>query len=124
MDPTDVGASKIGAASPYAASNNPYQQMGPLANVIAALKAGTGGAQNAMQQQQAAATPSPAAPQGGTPAPDFGQMGGQAVNHIANIAQVLGGSSPAFGGGNFFSGDAWGGSAALPLPGLDASDYG
>lgn len=33
------------------------------------------------------------------------------------------GSSPSYGGGNVFSGDAYGGSAANPLPGLDSSDY-
>jgi hypothetical protein len=96
--------------------------MGPLSNVIAALKAGGQGAQNAMDPQNAA---SPQAPGANNPAsPNYGQMAGQAVNHIANIAQALGGSSPAFGGGNLFSGDAWGGSAGMPLPGLDASDYG
>jgi hypothetical protein len=34
------------------------------------------------------------------------------------------GSNPAYGGGNMFSGDAWGGSASNPLNGLSASDYG
>lgn len=33
-------------------------------------------------------------------------------------------SAPAWGGGNPFSGDAYGGSGANPLPGLSASDYG
>lgn len=32
--------------------------------------------------------------------------------------------SASFGGGNMFSGDAWGGDKSNPLPGLDASDYG
>lgn len=34
------------------------------------------------------------------------------------------GSSPSYGGGNMFSGDAYGGSGSNPLPGLSASDYG
>ena len=34
------------------------------------------------------------------------------------------GSSPSMGGGNMLSGDAYGGSASNPLPGLNASDYG
>jgi hypothetical protein len=34
------------------------------------------------------------------------------------------GSSPSYGGGNILSGDAYGGSSASPLEGLDASDYG
>lgn len=34
------------------------------------------------------------------------------------------GSSPSYGGGNILSGDAYGGSAANPLQGLTAADYG
>ncbi|WP_316234233.1 hypothetical protein [Bradyrhizobium sp. SZCCHNR1098] len=34
------------------------------------------------------------------------------------------GSSPSYGGGNMWSGDAYGGSSANPLPGLTAADYG
>jgi hypothetical protein len=34
------------------------------------------------------------------------------------------GSSPTYGGGNMWSGDASGGSSSSPLPGLSASDYG
>jgi len=34
------------------------------------------------------------------------------------------GSSPSYGGGNMFSGDAYGGSGSNPLPGLSAGDYG
>lgn len=105
--------------SPYSAPNNPYQQMG-VGNVVKALQAGLNGAQNSQSAQAPQQAGTPAA----STAPNFGQGAGQAVNHLANIAQALGGSSPAFGGGNLFSGDAWGGSAAMPLPGLDASDYG
>ena len=35
-----------------------------------------------------------------------------------------GNSSPTYGGGNAWSGDAWGGTAQNPLPGLSPSDYG
>jgi len=44
----------------------------------------------------------------------------------AGIYGSLGGfgGSAAYGGGNAFSGDAYGGSSANPLPGLSASDYG
>jgi hypothetical protein len=34
------------------------------------------------------------------------------------------GSSPSYGGGNMWSGDAYGGSSSSPLPGLSAADYG
>lgn len=34
------------------------------------------------------------------------------------------GSSPSYGGGNWMSGDAWGGSSSNPLPGLSPDDYG
>ena len=34
------------------------------------------------------------------------------------------GSRPSYGGGNMFSGDAYGGSASNPLRGLTAADYG
>lgn len=33
-------------------------------------------------------------------------------------------SGPQWGGGNFMSGDAWGGNSGSPLPGLNPSDYG
>ena len=33
-------------------------------------------------------------------------------------------AGPSWGGGNIFSGDAFGGTAAAPLPGLTAADYG
>jgi hypothetical protein len=44
--------------------------------------------------------------------------------NLGSMGQSLWGSSPAFGGGNILSGDAFGGSAANPLAGLTAADYG
>jgi hypothetical protein len=59
------------------------------------------------------------------------QMAAQASNLAGGLQgkgkSVLGNlmpGSPSYGGGNALSGDAWGGSASSPLPGLDASDYG
>jgi hypothetical protein len=124
MDPTQPLnlVPQAPTTTPYTAPNNPYQQMG-VGNVVKALQAGLNGAQNSMQQGGNTA-PQQTGAAAASSAPNFGQAGGQMVNHLANIAQALGGSSPAFGGGNLFSGDAWGGSAAIPLPGLDTSDYG
>ena len=60
--------------------------------------------------------------------PQQGQMmnglfGGQNGQNLGAVGQALWGSTPAFGGGNILSGDAYGGSAAAPLPGLSPSDY-
>lgn len=124
MDPTQPLnlVPQVPAPSPYSAPNNPYSQMG-IAPVVKALQAGLQGAQDGMQQG-GGSTPQQAGGTAASSAPNFGQMGGQLGTHMGNIIQALGGSSPAFGGGNVFSGDAWGGSAAMPLPGLSAADYG
>ena len=108
--------------SPYSAPNNPYAQQSPMASVIAALKGGAQGGANAMQQQQAGGTN----PQTGQPnsTPNYGQFGQQLGGGAVNMVNALVGSSPSFGGGNILSGDAYGGSAAAPLPGLSAADYG
>ena len=47
----------------------------------------------------------------------LGGVGGGALSSLF-------GSSPSYGGGNMFSGDAYGGSAQNPLRGLTAADYG
>ncbi len=44
--------------------------------------------------------------------------------NLGSMGQSLWGGSPSFGGGNMLSGDAYGGSAAAPLPGLTMADYG
>ena len=66
----------------------------------------------------------PSNPTAASPNINWGQLG----NTSANPNGVFGANgtfgSASFGGGNALSGDAWGGSASQPLPGLDASDYG
>lgn len=44
--------------------------------------------------------------------------------NLGAAGTALWGSSPAYGGGNILSGDAYGGSAANPLPGMTQADYG
>jgi hypothetical protein len=44
--------------------------------------------------------------------------------NMGSAGGALWGSTPAYGGGNILSGDAYGGSAQNPLPGLTAADYG
>ncbi len=44
--------------------------------------------------------------------------------NLGAMGTALWGGSPAYGGGNILSGDAYGGSAASPIPGLTAADYG
>lgn len=57
-----------------------------------------------------------------------GLFGGQGVQNLGQNMGAMGnslwGTDPAFGGGNILSEDAYGGSAAAPLPGLTAADYG
>lgn len=48
---------------------------------------------------------------------------GSAMKGLGNLASYVTPNSPSYGGGNMFSGDAWGGSASNPLPGLTAADY-
>ena len=70
----------------------------------------------AMQQPQA--SPQQSAMMSGL----FGPQGNLGQNLGSMGQAVMGG--PAYGGGNIFSGDAYGGSAANPLAGLTAADYG
>jgi hypothetical protein len=72
----------------------------------------------AMQQGQPA-TPQQNAMLGGL----FGPQSNFGPN-LGSMGTALWGSSPAYGGGNILSGDAYGGSAAAPIPGLTAADYG
>jgi hypothetical protein len=44
--------------------------------------------------------------------------------NLGSMGQSLWGGTPAFGGGNIFGGDAYGGSAQNPILGLTAADYG
>lgn len=63
------------------------------------------------------------APSTASPNIDWSKLG----NTSANPNGIFGANGTygtnAYGGGNALSGDAWGGSASNPLPGLDASDY-
>lgn len=124
MDPTQppLNITPQPVASPYADPNNPYQSPA-LANVIAALKGGVQGGANAAQQA-AGSGGGVNAPPGQSSTPNYGQFGQQLGGGFVNVLQALGGSTPSFGGGNILSGDAYGGSAAAPLPGLSAADYG
>lgn len=66
------------------------------------------------------------APQAHAPNAPSQQQPNIDYSKIASTAQGLGNamSGPQWGGGNLFSGDAYGGSSSSPLEGLDASDYG
>lgn len=83
--------------------------------------------QTAQIQATTAAMGQPAAPanpqQSAMMAGMFGGQGNLGQN-LGSMGQSLWGSTPAFGGGNIFGGDAYGGSAAAPIPGLTAADYG
>ena len=124
MDPTQPPLNvtpQVTGTSPYAAPNNPYQSPA-MASVIAALKGGAQGVTNQPQQQGGAVSAQPGV---NNPAsPNYNQFGQGIGTGLGNLLTALGGSSPAYGGGNLLSGDAYGGNAAVPLPGLDASDYG
>ena len=52
----------------------------------------------------------------------FGPQSGLGQN-LGGMGQAIAGG-PAYGGGSMFAGNAYGGSAAAPLPGLTAADYG
>lgn len=112
-----IGAGAAGSLA-GAAGTFSGQASGTLSNIGNAQAAGTLGSANALA----------------------GGLTG-ATNSVANsylLNQVLGangangvygqpysplGSSPNYGGGNVFSGDAFGGSASNPLAGLSAEDY-
>ena len=53
----------------------------------------------------------------------FGQQNNFGQN-LGSAGGALWGNTPAYGGGNILSGDAYGGSAAAPLAGLTSADYG
>lgn len=109
----------IPTVSPYNDPNNPYQAMNPVNSMVKALQSTVGGANDAVQG--GASAPAAASASG---APNYGQFGQQMGSNLVTGAASLFGSTPAFGGGNLLSGDAYGGSAAAPLPGLSAADYG
>jgi hypothetical protein len=73
----------------------------------------------AMQQPGAPANPQQQNMLGGL----FGQQNNFGQN-LGSAGGALWGNTPAYGGGNILSGDAYGGSAAAPLAGLTSADYG
>ena len=73
----------------------------------------------AMGQPMAPASPQQQTMLGGL----FGQQNNMGQN-LGSMGNALWGSTPAYGGGNILSGDAYGGSAAAPLAGLTSADYG
>lgn len=101
----------------------PYQQANFYGGLVGALAPGLGGTTSGQS------TSTPAQPSiwsqllgagvAGTGA--VGATGGFGANGYLSNAF---GSSPSYGGGNMFSGDAYGGSSANPTSGLSASDYG
>ncbi len=56
----------------------------------------------------------------------LGGLFGPQSNFGQNLGSMAGAmvGGPSYGGGNIFTGDAYGGNAANPLPGLTAADYG
>lgn len=73
---------------------------------------------NQMGQPSSPATPQQNSMMAGL----FGSQGQVGAN-LGSMGQAFMGG-PAYGGGNIFTGDAYGGSANNPLPGLTALDYG
>jgi hypothetical protein len=71
------------------------------------------------QPSTAPATPQQNAMLGGL----FGAQSNLGQN-LGSMGNALWGNTPAYGGGNILSGDAYGGSAAAPLAGLTSADYG
>jgi hypothetical protein len=105
----------LGAYGTPSQSTMPGQ---PTPQQVAQIQAMTG----AMQQPFGSTSPQQQTMMGGLFSNPNGQNGiGQ---NLGSMGQSLWGSSPAFGGGNMLSGDAFGGSAVNPLAGLTADDYG
>jgi hypothetical protein len=102
----------LGAYGAPSQSTMPGQ---PTPQQVAQIQAMTG----AMQQPFGSTSPQQQNMMSGL----FGQQNNAGQN-LGSMGQSLWGSSPAFGGGNMLSGDAFGGSAANPLAGLTAADYG
>lgn len=98
----------------------PYQQAQFLASITGALAPGLGGTTSGY------GTSNPAQPSIWSQLLGAGVAGAGLYNGLGGSTSGANpfGSSPSYGGGNAFSGDAYGGSASNPLPGLSASDYG
>jgi hypothetical protein len=100
----------------------PYQQAQYLAGITGSLAGAMGGTTNSNQY----GTSTPAQPSIWSQLLGAGTAGVGALGSAGAFGGNgwMTGSNPSYGGGNAFSGDAYGGSANSPLPGLSASDYG
>ena len=112
-----IGANAAGALS-GAAQGFSGQVSGTLSNIGNAQAAGTLGSANALSGGLTGGLNS------GSNAFLLSQLvGGNRANGVYGQPYSPLGSSPNYGGGNVFSGDAYGGSAQAMLPGLTAEDY-
>lgn len=108
----NTGAGAAGALS-SAAINSGNAQASTLGSIGAAQASGTLGATNAISGGVTGAVNAATLP--------------YLLNSIQGNTGVYGNSlfnSPNYGGGGILTGDVYGGSAANPLPGLSAADYG
>ena len=92
----------------------PSQSTMPTPQQVAQIHAATA----AMQQPTMPASPQQQQMMGGL----FGPQSNLGQN-LGSMGQAMVGG-PAYGGGNIFTGDAYGGNANAPLPGLTGADYG
>jgi hypothetical protein len=129
-----LGGNVFPAASSFATANAQQTALNTLINPLLSLtQTGAGAAQggaSAIGQSQVGIGNAAA---GGITGVAGSATG--AINSTTNLSILnalsggklfagMYGSSPSYGGGNAFSGDAYGGNAANPLPGLTSADYG
>jgi len=101
----------------------PYQQANFLAGITGALAPGLGGT---TYGYGTTTTPGPSSLSQilGLGLAGAGGLGGLSQNTPGGLAAYNPFGSPSYGGGNIYSGDAYGGSGSSPLPGLTSADYG
>jgi len=99
----------------------PFQTAQYLSGITAGLAPGMGGTTSGQTSYPGPSTLSQVLGGGLAGVGLLGGTGAFGSNGYLNSAF---GSSPSYGGGNMFSGDAYGGSGSNPLPGLTAADYG
>lgn len=100
----------------------PYQQAQFLAGITGSLAPGLGGTTSGTGSTTGPA-PSMLSQILGLGTAAAGAAGGSGAFGSSGSMNPKG-SSPSYGGGNFWSGDAYGGSASNPAAGLSAGDYG
>ncbi len=101
----------------------PYQQAQFLAGITGSLAPGLGGTTSG--QSYGTGTSTPAQPSIWSQLLGAGVAGAGLYGGLGGSGSAYNpfGSNASYGGGNAFSGDAYGGSASSPLPGLSKSDY-